>query len=245
MRTVNPGEEKVAWQLFSSRGKGQKDSPFRIEASLRYSGPNISSVRVSSILWGNGQSRDPYPLRLDLTAGLGTVVAKVREDINTFVAYVPQEKTAYISSKNNKSLISFGVPIPLSLGELSLLLTEQNGHLFLPQKEPETMPQVVGVTPEGICFDITNARLSGIIELAPNGALLSWKEHKASGWSVHFENNKNNSLELKKVTITHPKGYEAIITIKEFSLLKHSFSSSQLDLLLPAGTVEQSLLENM
>ena len=126
------GDAAAAWNAYSARTRTEEATarPFRLSASLRYTDNKGESTRVSSLFWGNG--RTPYPLRLDLTAGVGTVVAKIRENNDNFTAYNPDEKTAYFHTRENRALSAFGVPIPLTLLDLSLILTGRGGTLFLP-----------------------------------------------------------------------------------------------------------------
>lgn len=245
IRVPTPEESKAAWYAFTTKteGKGLQNKPFRVSASLQYSGPDIDSARVTSFLWGNNISNDLSPLRFDVTAGLGTIVAKARESGQAFTIYAPTEKTAFSHTRDNRSLISFGVPIPLTLRELALILTGDGAALFLPQTitaEAPT-PTVTKVTPDGVCFAAPSASLPGILELSPDGTLLSWQDYRSSSWHIKFIYDKKSKTLPERLVITHPKGYKAIVTLKDMTLPPRPYTVKEMDLILPPGTMQKEL----
>ncbi|MDL2315879.1 hypothetical protein LJC59_02215 [Desulfovibrio sp. OttesenSCG-928-A18] len=228
------------WRRFVARTDTAEtmSGPFRISANLRYTDDAGESTRVSALLWGNGESASPYPLRLDLVAGVGTVVAKAREDADSFMLYSPDEKTAYSHQGYDKTLSSFGVPIPLSLGNLTLLLTGRGGHLFRPTgaESASGVPQEHELTAKGATYTIPGAPLPGILELSSVGAPLAWRESNPKGWQMEFEPSELNPLQPRKVSMSHSTGYKAIIIVKELERVSPPYSSSRLSLALPPGT---------
>ena len=244
-----PQQEKATqiWQRLVARTTAAEGmtGPFRIAANLRYTSNDGETTRVSSLLWGNGNVDSPYPLRLDLLAGVGTVVAKVREDGSAFVAYSPDEKTAYSQDREGRTLASFGVPIPLSLSDLTLLLTGRSGVLFLPTQiqTDSGVPPEHTLTADGASFVIQNARLSGVLEVSATGAPLSWQEQGGQGWTIAFEPSEVNPLQPQKLRISHPKGYSALIVVKDISRVSPPYTKTQLDLAIPAGTTMKALDE--
>ena len=240
-----PGEAKLAWYAFVARSAKVAETigPFRLTASLRYTDESGSSTRISTLLWGNGNTADPHPLRLDLSAGIGTTVAAIREADRQFMAFVPDEKTVYVSEEGNRSLVSFGVPIPLTLADLTLLLTGRAGVLFLPPgvSADGPTPQFESITEKGVRFKLEKAPLAGILELERNGAPVSWQEMAEGGWLIAFENQEDNPLLPRRLKISHPKGYSAIIVMRELEKAGAPFTVTQLGLALPAGTARQRL----
>ena len=228
------------WQRYTARAMAAEGmtGPFRVAANLRYTAASGESTRVSSLLWGNGKADSPYPLRLDLLAGVGTVVAKIREDSGNFLAFSPDEKTAYTHARDDRTLVSFGVPIPLTLGDLTLLLTGQGGRLFLPTgtRTDSGVPPEHSLTENGASYLITGAPLPGILELSDTGAPTAWREQREDGWSIELEPGEENPLQPRKVRMSHPKGYSAIIIVKEISRVSPPYTATQMDLALPPGT---------
>lgn len=240
-------EDKGAaiWRAFHARASGANflSGPFRISGTLRYTDDKGETHRVSSLLWGNGKADNPYPLRLDLLAGVGSVVAKVREDKDSFVAYIPDEKRAYLMEGADRTLASFGVPVPLSLGDLTRLLTGLPGGLFLPDglflpgtSEAEPAVPEYAPTGAGARFTVTHATLPGELDLSSSGVPLGWKEAGGKGWSIVFEPGEKNPLQPQKLRIAHPKGYSALITVKEITRVSPPYSREQMGLETPPGT---------
>lgn len=242
-RIPSLGEEKLAWHAFVVRSQQVESStgPYRITATFRYKLPDVSSTRVSALLWGNGRITTPYPLRLDLSAGLGTTVANIQETDQQFLAYSPEEKTAY-HHPGKSSLLAFGVPVPFSLGDLSFILTGRAGKLFLPaDASADTPPEYSGYTENGVLFTVQNAPLPGVLELAANGAILSWEGLAGNRWRIEFTTETTSPLLPIRVRISHPKGYEAIVTVKDLTKRQQPFTTQQMSLVVPSGTKRQEL----
>lgn len=237
---MGPAEAKLAWHTFVKRTQqaSVQSHPFRITGSLRYTTPEGDSERVSSIVWGNSAAG---PLRLDLTAGLGTVVAKARESSEGFLAYVPSEKTAYSHAQAGGSLESMGVPIPFSLAQLTDILTGNAGKLFLPaEASADAPPSVSRLSEQGVVFAVRRAPFSGLLELDNNGNILSWSEFSQAGWEFVFEPS-STPLKPKRVNIMHPQGYKAVITVNEVSQVQEPYGEKQLVFTIPPGTTLHKL----
>jgi hypothetical protein len=222
--------------------------PFRIAANLRYTNAAGENTRLASLLWGNGREDSPYPLRLDLQAGIGATAAKIREDAGGFIAFSPNEGIAYTREQDDRTLISFGVPIPLNLGELALLLTGHGGRLFLPEgsRADAGAPPEHSITKNGVLYRLPGAPLSGalragMLELSAAGVPISWREEQQGGWSLSMEPDEMRPLAPRKVTITHPRGESALIVVKDMSRVSPPYTAAQLDLALPAGTLTKRL----
>ena len=233
------------WQRYTARAAAAEGmtGPFRVAANLRYTAASGENTRVSSLLWGNGKADSPYPLRLDLLAGIGSVVAKIREDSTSFVAFAPDDKTAYTHARDDRTLVSFGVPIPLALDDLTLLLTGHGDKLFLPAgtRTDSGVPPEHSLTAEGASYLINNAPLPGVLELSDTGAPTAWREQRADGWRIEIEPEDENPLLPRKLRISHPKGYSALILVKEVSRVSPPYTTTQMDLPLPPGTAVKPL----
>lgn len=228
------GDAASAWNAYAARSGAEAARPFRLSATLRYTDAKGETVRVSSLLWGNGRS---YPLRLDLTAGMGTTVAKIRESADSFTAYSPEESTAYVHDRAGLALSAFGVPIPLTLHDLSLILTGRSGDLFLPPRgeTPAATP-----SPGGYVFNVRNAPLPGLLELSPQGFPLSWQQ---GGWRLTFEPLSDNPMRPHRIEIAHPQGAEALIVVRDLEYPAMPFAGAQFALPLPPGTQQKELPE--
>lgn len=234
------------WQRFSTQAATAEvlSGPFRISANLRFTDPNGKSGRASALLWGNGAADSPYPLRLDLTAGVGTVISKIREDSSSLLAFSPGENTAYIQEGEKRNLASFGVPIPLTLGDLTLLLSGRAGQLFLPAgSQAIALPPYHGLSESSVFFTVRSSELPGILELSALGVPLSWKEHRKTGWTIAMEPSDANPLQPRRLRFSHPNGYTAIIVVNDISRVSPPYTSTQMTFVLPPGTKKENLLD--
>lgn len=235
-----PGDAKLAWTAFVARSEQSfaRSGPFRFSGSLRYTLQDGTSERVSCIVWGNDASG---PLRLDLTAGIGTVVGRAQETSDGFLAYIPSEKAAYSHEQAGSSLESLGVPIPLSLSELTTILIGNAGKVFLPEgASVENLPETFRATENGTAFLIHSPRLSGELELTNSGEILSWRDTDLSGWSFTFTPSPT-PLKPKRLVIAHKQGYKAIITVNDIVQVHEPFTDKELMLTIPPGTTLHGL----
>ena len=238
-------DARKAWESFVNHTLATVDSPFLISTSIRYATEN-EKTRVSALIWGNRFEEQFSPIRLDLLAGFGNVVAKVREDEEIFVAFNPKTEVAYFHEHEYGTLDSFGVPIPLSLKELALFLTGQGGSLFLQADAAEKFPEMpeYKFTKKGVEFIISNGKLEGKLELSVFGVPLSWRE-STSGWVMELTPSAPQSFIPKQIYIYNTKlskkNYNATLTVKEVKNLSQDYTQEQLELILPATTVFHKL----
>lgn len=242
-----PFSPQDAWHRFQAVAHmGEAAAgPFRVSANLSYV-TKQGSQRVSVYFWGNGSHATPYPLRLDILAGPGNIVGKVREDEDDFLAYAPGEKTAYTHSGGRLNLLAFGVPLPFSLADLSLLLTGQYNLLFINENAAgRTMPvpAATAAPPEALMFRLRSARLPGDLEINSSGLPVSWAEPGGKGWSMEIEYwDESTRTTPRKIRLTHSQGAEATIIVRDLAR-PDPFAAGQLDLLLPPDTIQKPLKE--
>ncbi|MDR3176332.1 MAG: hypothetical protein LBU06_07365 [Desulfovibrio sp.] len=226
-------------QFMETSGKAAAASgPFRISATMRYKGEDGTNNRVSVLFWGNGNPGSPRPLRLDLLAGIGIVAAQIREDAKNFVAFVPNKKISYTYDGESRTISSFGVPLPLSLSDLALLLTGCYGELFSPGAV--RMPRTYALTARGAEYALEKTKLGGILELSETGLPLSWRED-AAGWSMDMEYAEDAQAIPERLRVSHPRGYSALVIIRDMERVSPPYESGQLALLIPEGTENRAI----
>jgi hypothetical protein len=245
-----PEEDEASrvWRRFAQKAAAADvlSGPFRASATLRYTDQQGKNQRVSALLWSNNQAQSPWPLRLDLTAGVGTVVAKAREDQRAFSLYVPDEESVYTGEGGGRTLASFGVPVPLSLSDLTLLLTGRAGALFLPrgaQGEQAGVPEERGQSGGGAEFTLRGVPLPGILTLAASGVIVSWREARSGGWRIDFEPDDKNPMQPRRLRINHGQGWSARVVVRELARVSPPYSEARMALDLPPGTVTKPLAE--
>ena len=77
----------AAWQAYQgyASARASDHDPYRLSGSLRY-GSQGDTRRVETLLWSNGY----LPIRLDVMAGIGALVARIQETQDSFTAYAPE-----------------------------------------------------------------------------------------------------------------------------------------------------------
>ncbi len=110
-----------------------------VRASLLYSTPSRSN-RTDVQLYGDYAR----PLRLDVRAGLGSMVALMREDGAGLLAYYPDKKAAYAHMDPVIGAQLLGLPFPFSMRDLALVLAGHFGTLV-----PDTAPPAIRALADG------------------------------------------------------------------------------------------------
>ena len=242
--TLSPPSERASgiWERFI-RAAGTAESiagPFRSSGTLFYAGKE-DSQKVSVYFWGNGDKQTPYPLRLDIMAGIGDVMAKIHETREQFVAYVPKEHIAYTHKSGRQNFIAFGVPLPFSLEDLSLLVTGRYGPLFLPSPSAVPEPRTSAETDAAVTFYLENARLPGTLDINVFGLPVGWRDVGATGWHMVIEYWPDNTRPTPhKVTLTNLEGASVTVVLRE-TASPEPFTQQQLSLSLPPDVVFRAL----
>jgi hypothetical protein len=230
-----------AWRRFrnASHNAEAQAGPFRLNANLHYAGDE-GTQRVGVYFWGNG-GIDPYPLRLDIQAGMGGIMAAVREDAAYFAAYVPGDAALYLYPQGRDGMQAFDVPIPFSLADLALLFNGRYGALFIGDGGEEGTPPVYAGNAGAFLFVPPDARLPGSLELGLDGLPVFWTEEGDEGWTVRIEYRADSTRTTPyRVRFTHAGGRRATVVVRELAR-PAAFAARQLDLAYPQGTAVRLL----
>ncbi|QJB56248.1 hypothetical protein [Pseudodesulfovibrio sp. zrk46] len=128
------------WQLFRANYcQPAKASGMLVKASLYYTRtePTRRTNRTLLSMWGDYGG----PMRLDVSAGIGKLIAHIREDNTGLLVFYPTEKTAYAHVNPVLGATRLGMPFPFSLAELAKV----------------SMGDFSGLTPEGF-VDVTRTK---------------------------------------------------------------------------------------
>ncbi|MFW5837091.1 MAG: hypothetical protein ACOCVM_03730 [Desulfovibrionaceae bacterium] len=135
------GEDPAAlWRSFRDSGQSVRPGrPVKLSASLYYFGKRRKN-RTTISLWG----RQGEVMRLDVRAGVGSLVSAWLERPDYFLAYFPGEKTAYASRTPLAGQAALGLPFPFTLLDLAAVA---GGRLdaLLPQAYDRAEETVNGV----------------------------------------------------------------------------------------------------
>lgn len=235
---ADPVMAQNVWDRFTVAANRAENlaSPFHITATLHYSGKE-DSQRVTTYFWGNGHKSDPFPLRLDILMGPGSVIAQTREEIRGIFIYVPRDEAVYHSS--GRGLVSLGVPLPFSLADLASLLTARFTGVFAPDHEmlPETAPAATQGQNGNIIYAIDGGSLPGLWTLSPEGLPVAWEEEGDSGWTLAIDYWPDSTRTTpRKLYIRHPEGGEATLIVRELNHPKQDFVPQQLEMAVPPNT---------
>lgn len=211
------------WQAYSSAGLGQ-DAPYRLQLSLRF-GEEGNTRRVTALLWGNGERE----LRLDVMAGVGTVVAKILEDGEHFLVYAPLENKAYFHQGATSPLLKVGVPVPFGLARLTALLT---GHYAAAFGAAYTDAELLS---DGLAQYTLEGKPGGRLSLDAAGLPVAWRESAAKGWRMDIVYDDAAPPLPRRLTLNHASGKRAILLVKERENPASPFTEEQMRLTLPEG----------
>lgn len=220
------------WNRYASVCAAGMDAarPYRLQMSLRY-GTEGDTRRVTALIWGNSDKH----LRLDVSAGVGVMVASIMEDGDHFLVYAPNEQRAYFHQGAQKPLLSVGVPVPFGLGDLAALLSGRYGEVFGVHQSGEAL-----LRPDGnIVYTLAEAPKPGTLELDAQGLPVLWQDGgkgKDGGWSLNIAYDDSPTPLPRRLEITHTGGQRAIVLVKERDYPSSPFTDAQLGLTIPEDT---------
>ena len=221
------GEDDLAlaqrWKAFTAMGAGAA-APYRLQVSLRF-GEEGNTRRVTALLWGNGGRE----LRLDVMAGVGTVVAKILEDGQHFLVYAPLENKAYFHQGATSPLLKVGVPVPFGLARLTALLT---GHYAAAFGDAYTDAELLS---DGVAHYTLEGKPGGRLSLDAAGLPVAWRESAANGWRMEIAYDDATPPLPRRLTLNHASGKRAILLVKERENPASPFTQEQMRLTLPEG----------
>ncbi|MFV0420760.1 hypothetical protein [Oleidesulfovibrio sp.] len=228
---ADPAEALERWtQFLASSSQREADSgPFSIIASLRYQNGD-SGHRVTMRIWGN----ESYPLRLDVEAGIGAMVAQVREDHQKFVAFSPREDKALVHNGKGKPALALGLPIPFTIKDMVLLV---QGHYtqFFPEKFTSATVVGNGV----IAYSLPSSHKGtedDLLLLDPLGRPVQWTTQGRQGWRIDFLRYSNAPQALPdKIDVIMTDKKTATLFIKSRNRHNSQYTEAELALELPAG----------
>lgn len=243
-------ESDASLAAFQSRfvAPGVGASGVDLRASLLYSTPSRTNRTDVQIFGDYGR-----PLRLDVRAGFGTMVALMREDAAGLLAYYPDKKAAYAHLDPVIGAQLLGLPFPFSMRDLALVLSGRFGTL-VPQ---DLAPAGVRVRPGGgFAYTFANGavrllvvdahgrpeRMEGELsrhfktQAEREGALVSGPRVWILGFSGYPEDDGDPEGPARVLTLTLPKGESAVLRVKALSERAQPWPLKALSLVPPTDT---------
>lgn len=215
--------EQAVWQKFTDMSQIAAEKPYRINFSLRV-GEQGNTRRLTGLLWGEDND-----IRLDIMAGVGAIVAKIKDTPDMFLLYSPTENRAYSHKGPNKPLFKIGAPLPFSLDKLAAALSGDYlaafaGALY----NSNNAPQFLSYADNLYSWQIQGEQ-PGAIFVNSDGFPVKWRD---KSWEMTLT-YKDNAPE--RIKLSNDDGKIAILLVKERDNIENAFSEEQMALKLPSG----------
>lgn len=222
-----------------------------LRASLLYATPTRAN-RTDVQLYGEYAR----PLRMDVRAGIGSMLAMMREDNAGLLAFYPDKAQAYAHSDPVVGAQMLGLPFPFSLRDLALIVS---GHFesLLPEE-----PDGVGPLPGGgfalryaagpvrrLVLDAHGRPQSMTGALSPSfrtqAERSGWSSSGAREWTLKFEaypeDDGDPAGPARRLVLLLPGGESATLRVRELTPRSAPWPERSLALALPAGARFMSL----
>lgn len=219
------------WQQYLAASDARNtDLPYRLSASLRYETAD-SGHRLVMRAWGNGMST----MRMDVEAGIGQTLARVRQDASSFIAYDPRNSKAYVHTGKGSPLLRFGLPIPFGMTELGHLLAGRFSSVI-----PQKFIRATLVPGGGFAYTLPFGNTDETSELTLDalGRPVEWRmQNKGTVTRLLFERYDEAAESLPaKYSILTGTDNNAVLLVKERAVPETRYTEEQLALNIPAGT---------
>ncbi len=223
-----PASAPALWARFQQQyAQGTKAQSFKITASLFYSTPKRGNRTLLSF-WGNYA----YPLRLDVTAGIGASLSHFRDDGQLWVAYFPGDGRAYTHTDAILGQRALGLPFPFNLRELASLLS---GDLsgFVPKDYASAL-----TAPDGVGFSLDDSRAS-VMVLDAQARPVRLAGPMSQPWTLtlsEYPDLGEAGGMARKLDLDLPGEEKAVLRIKSLEMKNQSWPLAGLKLPLPVDT---------
>lgn len=245
---VSEGQAAAVWEAYDaySAARAAENGPYRLSLSLRM-GEKGGTQRATAVLWSNGEAMRAArsgqlgqlgqtagfgPVRLDVMAGFGTVVARVREAPGEFVAYSPRDNKAMTYSGRGRVRLNMGLPAPFGLRDVAALARGRFHEVF-----GRAPGRAAGAENGNVAFAIAYDERAGVLELGPDGLPVRWREDGERGWIMEIDYAADDAgvLRPRTVRLVDGEGRSAVLLVKKREQPERRFTADQLALHLPAG----------
>lgn len=234
----------AAWQSFRDHYCVAPEEPaLLVKASLQYSRtkPFKRTNRTLVSMWGDFNG----PMRLDVKAGIGRLIAHIREDKNELLVFYPMDRRAYAHANPVLGATRLGMPFPFSLAELARVSVGDFSGLvakkFVAAK----------AVPQGFAFTL-HGSLATTITVDPTGRPLFLggqtlrRGAKPGTWGLEVNSYGDADPATPfpmpgRVTLTTDSGEKGVLRIKSRTLRIQPWSAKSTGLELPDDIVYHRL----
>ncbi len=223
---LEPRTAETAWSRFQEAFL--QDCPtedFSLRASVNYSSPERHSRFIIS-MWG----RTDFPIRLDVQAGVGAMLAHWREDQDEWLGYIPSTQEAFIADTVKEGARITGLFMPMRLNTLNQLLLGC-WQAIIPTHYESV--EIVGNTLE---YSLLTESSPLILALAPSGQPVTVRNPEPGGWIARIEQWEDNvSFQPRRISL-HQEDQSAVIRIQRLESPTTPWMDKDLRLDIPPGT---------
>jgi len=236
---------KAAWQVFRQHYCTPSKSPgVLVKASLYYSRvrPTKRTNRTVVSMWGDFSGA----MRLDISAGIGKLLAHIREDKNGLLVFYPSDKKAYAHTNPVLGATRLGMPFPFSLNELANVIVGNFSGLVTKRYSE------AGRDKTNYVYQLDGGLVSSVtLDETGRPILLEGRTTKAyetaRTWRLEintYEESVGKTAPLPgRLTLAMDDGEKGVLRIKSRELKKVSWPTKSTDLKLP-DDIETIRLDN-
>ena len=240
-----PATPEAAWKVFRRSYCVPREEPgLLVKASLYYTRvkPTKRTNRTLVTLWGDFDGA----MRLDIAAGIGKLLAHIRENDGGLLVFYPTEKKAYAHVNAVLGATRLGMPFPFSLNELARVTAGDFSGLI------PSLPSEGVRTDDGFRYVLDHGLVT-VLELDRDGRpiLLEGRTTKAyetaREWRLEinsFEDPAGKAPPLPgRLTLALDNGEKGVLRIRSRALKVAPWPAKALEMALPSD-VEFHRLDN-
>ncbi len=177
-------------------------------------------------MWG----RTDFPIRLDIRAGVGAMLAHWREDEHGWIGYSPSSREAYLEATVRDGALKMGLFMPLRLNALAQLLIGC-WQSVVPLQYDHVQPDGTNLE---YTYSIENLPLS--LLLSPQGRPLSLRGG-TQGWIVDIDQWSDETRGIPSRITLRQDDQSAVVRIQDLDLTVTPWQDDDLMLILPPGSL--------
>lgn len=228
-----------AWSLFRQQYCVPSEQPgMLVKASLYYSRtkPTRRTNRTLMAMWGDFGG----PMRLDISAGIGKLLAHISENGDGLLVFYPTDKVAYSHANPVLGAARLGMPFPFSLEELGRVSMGDFSGLV-----PTTFAKAT-IDDANFTYLLQDG-LAASVTLAPTGRPIiiegfttsSYGEKRA--WQLKLDKYDDSAIPIPNMLTLSVNGEKGVLRIKSRELKGSPWPDEAMKLELPEDIMYRRL----
>ncbi|PTN38249.1 hypothetical protein [Desulfonatronum sp. SC1] len=222
----DPDRISAVWSLFqASFVQDCHPQDFSLRASVNFSAPDRHSRFIVS-MWG----RTDFPIRLDVQAGVGAMLAHWREDRGGWLGYLPASREAYVADNVQDGARSTGLFMPVRLDTLAQIFLGCWRTLVPLEYE------AVRLVDDTLEFHVTGHSTSLTLALAFDGRPVSLRGPDHGGWTVSVNQWESDAPSRPRRISLIQEEQSAVIRVQRLETDVEPWRGEDLRLDVPPGS---------